>query len=249
VDINRKKIEELIDENYIYASVLYYFGIKFYNYSEKTLQQVCLEKGLDIRQVILSLEAVSNSDESQSPELSPYPIDIIIEYLKHTHYIFVKRKLPYIAKLIDELEDNARGYEFMVNDLKLAFPLFIEDFIHHIHEEEDTLFTYILLLNKFLEERSDPVKLFYEIGEHSISQYGQEHDAHDDEMLGFKEITRNYLVLDPSHLHVRVLFAELQSFEKALDTHAKIENEILFPKALALEKEARVLLGKLAKLN
>ena len=30
--VQKKKIKELISENYLYASVLYFFGIEFYNY-------------------------------------------------------------------------------------------------------------------------------------------------------------------------------------------------------------------------
>ncbi len=53
MDITRqKKINELVNENYVYASVLHYFGIKFYQYSEKTLEQVCQERGLNQQQLI-----------------------------------------------------------------------------------------------------------------------------------------------------------------------------------------------------
>jgi regulator of cell morphogenesis and NO signaling len=70
-----------------------------------------------------------------------YPIDLIIEYLKHSHYLFVKQKLPYIGRL------GCRGFKAnhpkrimqLKRDLKILFPLFLEDFTHHIYEEEDTL--------------------------------------------------------------------------------------------------------------
>jgi regulator of cell morphogenesis and NO signaling len=37
---------------------------------------------------------------------------------------------------------------------------------------------------------------------------------------------------------MKVLYHELQTFEKELSIHAKIEDELLFPKAVELEKEA-----------
>jgi len=37
---------------------------------------------------------------------------------------------------------------------------------------------------------------------------------------------------------MKVLYHELQNFEKELSIHAKIEDELLFPKAVELEREA-----------
>jgi regulator of cell morphogenesis and NO signaling len=40
-------------------------------------------------------------------------------------------------------------------------------------------------------------------------------------------------------LHVKLIYQELKEFEKSLVTHARIENEILFPKAMALEGKVK----------
>src|SRR6478752_150995 len=44
------RISELVDQNYVHAYVLFYFGIRFYEYSELTLEQVCDQKGLKTEQ-------------------------------------------------------------------------------------------------------------------------------------------------------------------------------------------------------
>jgi regulator of cell morphogenesis and NO signaling len=79
VAINNKKITDIVGENYVFASVLYYFGIRFYDYSEKTLEQVCEEKGLNIQAVITSLESVCEEKENMDITLFSYPIDLIID--------------------------------------------------------------------------------------------------------------------------------------------------------------------------
>lgn len=239
MELIHKKIEDLIGENLIFASVLYYFGIKFYEYSDKTLKQVCLEKKLDINTVIKRLESVGKGYDIEHLKLGSYPIDLIIEYLKHTHFIFIKQKLPFIARLIEgiKMSDNL-GFAF-IDDLKLVFPLFVEDFIQHIYYEEDTLFNYILSLNKALTGKSNPSALYYDMEKHSIQKYALDHDLHDDEMQGIREITQNYAISDNCELQVRVLIAELESFERDLIIHANVENEVLFPKALSLEREVK----------
>lgn len=237
--INNKKITELVDENYVFASVLYYFGIRFYDYSETTLEEVCREKGINIKVVISSLNAVRNDKEQVDVRLFSYPIDLIIEYLKHAHYVFIKQKLPYIARLIENLKTVYPAHYQVVDDLQFVFPLFVEDFIHHVYEEEDSLFCYITLLHKALHGNMNPGQLFFEMEKFSLQEHALAHDLHDDEMKGIRSITNNYTLPEESDLHLKVVFKELKAFESQLISHAGVENEILFPKALHLEKEVK----------
>ena len=60
-----KRIAELVDENYVHAYVLFYFGIRFDEYSELTLEEICLRKGLKVEQVTRELESgIGQSDQS-----------------------------------------------------------------------------------------------------------------------------------------------------------------------------------------
>lgn len=238
--MEKRQISELIDANYIYASVLYYFGIEFYNYSEHTLEQVCLEKGLNPKTVINGLESFSEND--QQVAIEEYPIELIIEYLKHTHFIFIKQKLPYISTIIKNLRVSETDYLNVAKDLKFVFPLFVEDFIYHIYEEEDTLFEYISRLDNYRKGKGNISRLYFEMEKNNLSLFASEHEEHDDEMEGIRQITNGYKITTTTPLHVKVIYSELQSLEKELQIHAQVENEILFPKAMMLEKEVGCLL-------
>jgi regulator of cell morphogenesis and NO signaling len=248
VEISNRKITELVDENYVFAYVLYYFGIQFYEYSENTLQQVCAQKGLNVNQVVQSLESISDPAESPYSKVpvDELPVDLVIEYLKHAHHLFIKQKLPYIARLIEKLSPSVTP---LAKDLQIVFPLFVEDFIYHIYEEEDTLFTYISLLASVKKKKTSASKVFLEMEKHSLQKYAMDHDTHDDEMQGIRKITNGYALDKKSSLHIKVIFSELMAFEQELKLHARIENEILFPKALALEKEVRNHLHKIIPMN
>jgi regulator of cell morphogenesis and NO signaling len=248
IEIANRKITDIVEDNYVFAYVLYYFGIQFYEYSENTLAQVCRQKGLGMDNVVKSLEEVQKAAPVDLVPLEELPIDLIIEYLKHTHYIFIKQKLPYMVRLIDTLTFTTASAS-LVKDLQMVFPLFVEDFIRHIYEEEDTLFTYIHLLHQAKTQTVNRSRLYYQMEKHSLQTYAMDHDTHDDEMQGIRNITNQYNLDDNASLHLKVIFAELKAFEQALQTHASIENEILFPKALRLEREVKMMLSQLVKLN
>ncbi len=246
MEITRRKIAELVDENYVYAYALYYLGIRFYEYPEDTLEQVCRQRGLNVHQVIRRLESAVAPKESSPLPLEELPVDLIIEYLKHTHHLFIRHKLPYIARLVETLETF---HTPLADDLRIVFPLFVEDFIHHIHDEEDTLFRYIALLQRARYRKVSPGRLYYQMEKHSIQRYAVAHDVHDDEMRGIREITNDYTLEPSAGQRLKVIFLELQAFDQELQLHARIENEILFPKALLLESEVKQMIGHTAKLN
>ncbi len=248
IALKDRRIAELVDQNYVHAYVLFYFGIKFYEYSELMLEQVCKQRGLKLDQVVKELESPTHLEEADLPLVS-YPIDLIIEYLKHSHFLFIKHKLPYIARLVENFKSHHDDFLSIEKDLKVVFPLFVEDFIEHIYEEEDTLFHFILALEKAAKGNYSPGRLFYLLEKNSVHKFALEHDCHDDEMDGIRKITGNYLLSANAPLHVKVLYNELKSFEKSLITHARIENEILFPKAMAVENKVRKSFGEKIQFN
>lgn len=246
--LKNKKIAQLVEENYVHAYVLYYFGIRFDEFPEDTLEQTCLRKGLKVDQVVRELENPTHLKDADLPLIS-YPVDLIIEYLKHSHFLFIKHKLPYIAKLVDSFKAEHEAYTSVERDLKMVFPLFVKDFIEHIYEEEDTLFRYIKALERASKGNFIPTRLFYLIEKHSVQKFAMDHEVHDDEMEGIRKITKDYQVNASSPLHVKLIYSELKEFEKSLITHARIENEILFPKAMALESRVKLSFFEKTKLN
>ncbi|MDZ7649238.1 MAG: hypothetical protein U5K54_19845 [Cytophagales bacterium] len=123
---------------------------------------------------------------------------------------------------------NHPDYNTIEKDLKTLFPLFLEDFIHHIYEEEDSLFKYIKMLERAARGQYNPSRLYELMEKYWLQKCSLEHVAHDDEMEGMRKITKDYHLTADAPLHVKVIYSELIQFEKTLKVHARIENEILF---------------------
>jgi len=237
----QQTLAQLVDENFVYASVLYHFGIPFFEQPTRSLADVCREHGISEEGMIHCLEqAVINRKPSTANSLPAYPVDLIIQYLQNAHQVFIKQRLPYLGKLIGHLTQRHSGASAaLIHDLKFVYPLFAEDFIHHIYEEEDSLFGYIHLLQDFRQGKVSNGEMYYQMEQYSIQNFAIEHLVEDDEMLGLRRITQDYTLLPQHKPLLRVLYQELQAFEQELQVHARIENEILFPKALMLERQAR----------
>ena len=55
----QRTINELVSENHLRASILYYFGVKFYDYETTTLDEVCQCHGLNTLSVTKALDPVN----------------------------------------------------------------------------------------------------------------------------------------------------------------------------------------------
>ncbi len=233
----QKTIEQLVDTNYVYARALYYLGIDFFKCPDKKLDVICKEQGLDRTQVIKSFYSFDSCHRFRFSELEKYPIALLIEYLKHTHHIFIKNRLTYIVYLSKNWDRVALG-NLLVE--------FVEDFIKHIYEEEDSTFKYIGLLREI--DKGSTIAYFKKMNYYKGYSLRKEYEEHqkEDEFGAIRSLMSS---LETENLHERVLLKEIQSFDLEMVYHSEIENTIFFPKALQLEKKVENKIKKLLTSN
>ncbi|RKQ51523.1 regulator of cell morphogenesis and NO signaling [Roseivirga pacifica] len=247
--ILQRKLVDLVAENHIRASVLYYFGVRYYDYKGETLAEVCKKHGLREETLINALDLIADGSPTTLAQIKRFPVDLVIEYLKHAHYLFVKKRLPYIGQLIEGLTEVNERYEVLSRDLKSIFPLFVEDFVAHMYEEEDTLFSYVRDMSAFIKGEKSGSDLIFSMEKFSIKEFALDNEMHENEMDGFRQFTNGYSYSADADLQIKVLFSELQRFESDLKIHAKVEDEVLLPKALQLERQVKLRFHDLSKLN
>ncbi|SFE96533.1 hypothetical protein [Thermoflexibacter ruber] len=248
-----KSLAEIVAENYSFGAVLHQFGIDFFKYPYKTLEAMCIARHISPTVVLKELELkTSQSQQSKDFErLSKYPVDMVIDYLRQAHRVFMRRRLPYMLDLVvhTNLPTTDTYYDEIVNDLKIAFPIFAEDFVHHILEEEAEIFNYIMRLDDVVYHQMPLSKIYFDMEKYSIRKFATTHTTDDDDMEGIREMTNNYEIKENTPFMLKVLYTELRQFEHELSEHALIENQILIPKALKLEAKVKKIFQERAKYN
>jgi regulator of cell morphogenesis and NO signaling len=150
-------------------------------------------------------------------KLIHYPADLVIGYLRHAHHQFIKVRLPFILQLLDQTDFQSLNIDNVAHDLKLIFPDFAQDFIWHVYEEEDELFSYIELLIQAIKGKAKLSQVYYAMEKQSINHFANEHEIHKNEMLGLRELTNGFTAAPESPLSIKVLYAELAMLEKELE--------------------------------
>ena len=246
--LSNKKVSSLINDDYQYAKVLNTFGIAFYNHYDDNLSDLCVSKGISSEILFGYRSSLKETFSLDQKILKSCPINLVIEYLKDNHNYFIKNKLPYLQNLINNIKEE-RTFENFSKDLKFIFPIFFEDFVNHIYDEENYFFSYIYKLFNANQGNINSSSLFFIMDKFSIKKIALDHINEDSEMKGIRGITKNYSFNKIKDLHLKVVFQELQEFDDELSLHSDIENNILFPKALKLEKKVSKILENISYQN
>lgn len=227
-----KTIHQLIEENPSRALVLDGYGINYLEDSDKTLEQVCTEKGIDLAKLKGSLLSLGGQVFSIDFDLVSTPF--LIDYLINTHHDYAKAKLPAIRKIITQLARYDESYR----ELEKSFRKFSNQMHKHIVLEEELVFPFILKLEQlyqnFDRDAADELLKKYST---EVLCHNHEHD--EDEMHELRGLTNNFLYKKSDVLNYRIAMHELLHLQSDMEQHAKIEDRVLFKKAYQLEDVLR----------
>lgn len=78
-----KKVGQIVEENFIYARALHHLGVDFFRYKDHRLKEICEEKGIERRRIIRSFYQFDSSTRISFEEISSYPLELTLEYLRY----------------------------------------------------------------------------------------------------------------------------------------------------------------------
>jgi regulator of cell morphogenesis and NO signaling len=106
----------------------------------------------------------------------------------------------------------------------------------HMFKEEQILFPYIVAMTEAAgQKRAAPFAPFGTVN-NPIRMMMMEHDTAGEILREMRALTSDYKVPPDACISYQTLYQALENFEKDLHQHIHLENNILFPKALELEK-------------
>ena len=154
----------------------------------------------------------------------------LISHIEHSHHVFTRRALAHIKTLFNsrELLSVDRSAE-----IRICFEELEADLMPHLMKEERILFPYIVALEN--NPTQPPVSCFGSVA-NPIRMMGTEHQAVEKLLEKLRELTANYRPLPGDDSDVSALYAALADLDRDLVEHIHLESDVLFPRALEMEK-------------
>ncbi len=227
-------MSDMIHSNYLLLPVVNRFGIKL-GFKDKTVGEICREKKIDLDFFLAIINAFNNHDYFPETELRSFSSVLIVDYLKKSHQHFIKTSIPKIEQLLDNLVKSSRSSDLKV--IKSFYNKYKEELLDHINDEEVQTFPYVLELQKIYDQKIRPIP--DSIRNYSIQAFEKEHTNVDEKLFDLKNIIIKFLEPSYSDRACNEFLFELFQFERDMTDHARIEDNILVPKVMAIEKEIK----------
>nr|WP_294895237.1 iron-sulfur cluster repair di-iron protein [uncultured Pedobacter sp.] len=229
-------IGEMVAKDFRKAQVFKKFGIDFCCGGKKTLKEVCDKKGIDIAEVEKELNSFKEI-ESTAFDFDRWELDFFVDYIINTHHKYVKESLPFMTELSNKVARvHGENHPELIEVAK-TFNSLAKDFGLHLMKEENILFPYIKELVSAKKEGRKLSNAPFGKVNNPTQMMETEHEKAGEDMQAIRTLTNNFELPQGACNSYQILFKKLAEFENDLFNHVHLENNILFPKAIALEKE------------
>ncbi len=230
-------IGELVAKDYRTASVFKKYGIDFCCQGNRTIGEACEKKNIDSESVVNDLVALIQSRGESSIDYKSWPLDLLADYIEKKHHRYVQEKTAEIIPYLDKICRVHGAHHPELFEINEHFNATAGELAKHMKKEELILFPIVRKLAKAKEEGSKMVAPPFGSIQNPINAMMDEHSTEGDRFRKIEELSNNYTPPQDACNTYGVTLGLLKEFEQDLHLHIHLENNILFPKAIELEKE------------
>jgi regulator of cell morphogenesis and NO signaling len=213
-------------------------GIDYCCGGGKSLEAACAYAKIAVADVLRTLEEGSVPVEgAATPDFSEASLNELVLHIVSRHHGYVKHEIPRLQKLLAKVVSvHGRNHAELIA-IQKVFSALGAELTSHMMKEEMVLFPYIAQMELALESGKQlPRAAFGAVG-NPVHMMELEHEDSGNALKELRSLTSNYTPPQDACFSYNTLFAALKDFETDLHQHIHLENNILFPRAVALEQQ------------
>lgn len=184
------------------------------------------------------LGARQNGESAQGCEA--WPLNELIRRIVTRHHTWLRAELPEIGQLIQQTiasEGHARSGRFI--EIEKLFRQFQRETENHLKKEEDVLFPLIERLEERTASGLPPERQSFGSLRNPVQFMMEDHKLADRLLEKMKELAGQEGATQEATAGRRAVLERLQAVEEDLAIHVRLEDEILFPRAIRLEENGK----------
>lgn len=220
------------------AEVFKKYGIDFCCGGKKSLKQACEEKGIDLAEVEAALDQ-PQATVSQVNDYNRWQPDFLADYIYNQHHRYYYDEAPVVLDLLQKVAGHHGTTHPFLIQLNYLFSQLVPELNTHFIKEERVVFPFIKALVE--AKRTGNHELLH--SQPSLTEPIQimesDHEAAGEILEEIKEITDGFTPPASACNSFQLLYKKLSDLYEDMHQHIHLENNILFPKALSIEKELR----------
>jgi regulator of cell morphogenesis and NO signaling len=236
-NIDKKPIGQIVAENYRTYPVFESYKIDYYNKGKRGLQEVANEHKIDLQ--ALKNEIANKEDTpSEEEDFNSLALDALSDYIVTTYHRYADKQIQVIKPALERACQEYGEQHPALPEIKKLFDAAAGQIAVHQKKEELILFPFIRKMadaekNNKAFVRPPATKSV----ENPVDMLTHEHYQQSELFEKIAEISQDYYSPEGVDGTYKDSISLLKEFEINLHKHLHLENNILFPKALKLEKE------------
>jgi regulator of cell morphogenesis and NO signaling len=200
---------------------------------KKTLDEACRLQGIDPQAFLAQLADYATTETVSEVNPSALSLSELADHIERIHHAYLHAELPRLDQMVTKVARVHGDKEPRLHQVKDIFLALSAELATHLMKEEQILFPMIRKL-----ETSDTVPSFH-CGTiaNPVRQMEFEHDEAGVVLAQLRQLTDDFTPPEWACNTYRALLDALLTFEQDMHQHIHKENNVLFPRGMAMEQQ------------
>ena len=234
-----KTVRELALENPAATRVFEKLGIDYCCGGSQSLSQACHAVNLPIDQVLDSLEAAELASERRGADRDwqRESLSDLIAHINSTHHKYVREEIARLGPLFEKVcSVHGKNHPELLR-IQATFSALAQELTTHMMKEEMVLFPYVVRMEEAVIQKDPVLPAPFGTVQNPVSMMMHEHDSAGNALRAMRQASGGYTPPADACASYQTLYRALTEFEADLHQHIHLENNILFPRAIEMEKK------------
>ena len=226
------RVGDIVAAQPLLASIFQRAGIDYCCGGKITLAAACAARGLDAPTFLAALAAAPLRGLTDVVDAAAMTLTELADHIEATHHAYLKADLPILVEQADRVALRHGERDARLPLVAETVRALASDMLNHMTKEEHILFPLVRALENDGLRPSHCGSIA-----NPIRQMESEHSDAGCAVARLRELTEGFLASEDACNTHRALLAGLARLEADLHQHVHKENNVLFPRAIALEAQ------------
>jgi regulator of cell morphogenesis and NO signaling len=234
----RQTVAEIARQHPVTVRIFESLGIDYCCGGNRPLEEACFKGNVPLDRVLAELsDALVARPAPEETHWMTASLAELSTYIVKQHHEFSKRELPRLSALAEKVEQRHAHMHPELHQIRELVQDVNSEMSTHMLKEEQVLFPRLKVVEDASRAGKQPPPAFFGALINPIRHMMSDHDDTGKMIRSIRDLTSNYQIPEDACGSFRALYQGIEAFEKDLHQHIHLENNILFPRALELEKE------------
>ena len=233
-----RTVREFALENPSSTRVFEKLGIDYCCGGNRSLEEACEKANVPAFLVLDTLEMAENEDRAKKADRDwqTEPLSELIAHIEKTHHKYVRDESVRLTALLEKVCGVHGKNHSELMQIRSVFAGLAQELTMHMMKEERILFPYIVRMEEAVIQKEPILPAPFGTVENPTRMMEHEHDAAGQALREMRKASSDYKAPADACVSYKTLYKALEEFEADLHQHIHLENNILHPRAIAMEK-------------